>query len=282
MLFLQPTLLFGAGAQRVTTRSARTRGAVAVARDRESGKLFPAFAVISDRPGGTCESGASRAARPPCRHVGCAGLARVARVPQGARVEIVTRSGDTGNARRHVEPVVEAYATADGSPIHERETLALFAVARDALAGENRRPVLTSGDGGISPAQPAARRCDPSPFTRRASCSRSRSRPAIPNSPKHSTTMNHPGARPHELRDDLAAGIVRRAPPRWDAVLSAGAAPKQLVWRAEDGSNGGYAVRADLLHAPRRWGNHLESAPARAGDGFHSGAGTRGRRHERR
>ena len=132
---LQPTLLFGAGAQQVTAfyKDARNRLYFATA---NPGKLFRLSQARSAE--GTYESEPRDA-----QTVSTWGaLSWRGSVPQGARVEVVTRSGNTETPDDTWSPWSKPYATADGSPITSPN--ARYLQWRVTLAGRNDSPVLTS------------------------------------------------------------------------------------------------------------------------------------------
>jgi len=132
---LQPTLLFGAGAQQVTAfyKDARNRLYFATA---NPGKLFRLSATRS--PEGTYESEPRDAQTVSTWGV----LSWRGTIPQGARVDIVTRSGNTETPDDTWSPWSKPYTTPDGSPIASPN--ARYLQWRVTLAGKTDSPVLTS------------------------------------------------------------------------------------------------------------------------------------------
>lgn len=132
---LQPTLLFGAGAQQVTAfyNDARNRLYFTTA---NPGKLFRLSATRS--PEGTYESEPRDA-----QTVATWGsLSWRGTVPQAARLEIVTRSGNTETPDDTWSPWSKPYTTADGSPIASPN--ARYLQWRVTLGGKTESPILTS------------------------------------------------------------------------------------------------------------------------------------------
>jgi SMP-30/Gluconolactonase/LRE-like region len=132
---LQPTLLFGANGQQVTAfyRDPKSRLYFATA---NPGKLFRLSPARSAE--GTYESEPRDA-----QTVSTWGaISWRGSVPQNARVEIVTRSGNTETPDDTWSPWSKPYAAADGSPITSPN--ARYLQWRVTLAGKTDSPVLTS------------------------------------------------------------------------------------------------------------------------------------------
>ena len=130
------------------------------------------------------------------------------------------------NARRHLERVVLGLRQRRRFADHQPEG-ALPAVARGADR-QRRRPDPDIGDRGVSAAQSAAGGPKRSPCIRRASCSRSRSRPAIRSSPA-STISRRPSAssprRPRAQSPGSSSSLGRRT---YQKGL------QTLHWKADD------------------------------------------------
>ncbi len=132
---MQPTLLFGATAQQVTAfyKDSRNRMYFATA---NPGKLFRLSPTRSAE--GTYESEPRDA-----QTVATWGaVSWRGTVPQGTRVEIVTRSGNTETPDDTWSPWSQPYTTADGAPITSPN--ARYLQWRVTLAGKSESPVLTS------------------------------------------------------------------------------------------------------------------------------------------
>ena len=133
---------------------------------------------------------------------GTMSLAR-ARRPPGRESSCRTRSGNTRTPDEAWSDWSAPYTNAEGSPITSPK--ARYLQWRAVLTGKGDSPVLTSVTRRVSAAQRAAR-CDArSPSTRRASSSRSRSRPAKPRLPASTPT-------PIERRWPTSAGATPAAP----------------------------------------------------------------------
>jgi sugar lactone lactonase YvrE len=132
---LQPTLLLGAGAQQVTAFHRDARGRVYFA-TANPGKLFRLSPTRSQE--GTYESEPRDA-----QTVATWGaISWRGATPSGARVEIVTRSGNTATPDDTWSPWSKPYGVAEGSPITSPN--ARYLQWRVTLAGKADSPVLTS------------------------------------------------------------------------------------------------------------------------------------------
>ena len=200
----QTTLLARASAQQVTTHHRRPRPRRA-AGDGESGQGVPPVGA----PGDDRHRTSRRSATPSRWRRGArsAGAGRRRR----ARACGCSRVGQHADRRRHLEPVVGGLPQPRRRADHQPEG-ALPAV--EDRAGRRRGP-QPGGDLGhrrLPAAQPAPGDRRRSRFTRRASCSRSRSRPARPRSP--ASTPAPPDRRPGASAAQPGSGVAAARPPR--------------------------------------------------------------------
>ena len=153
-------------------RSCRDARRTVCMRDREPRQAVPAVGDAGDARHRTSRMCATRRWwRPGARSAGAA-----PRRP-AATVELFTRIGQHADARRDVERVVgRLHASGEGEQITSPK--ARYLQWRVVLTGERREPGPHVGDRRLPAAQPAAGGRRRSRSTRRASCSRSRSRPA--------------------------------------------------------------------------------------------------------
>ena len=132
---LQPTLLARAGAQQVTAFHTDSRGQLYYA-TANPGKLFR---LASDQ----AERGSYESEPLDAQMVSTWGTIRWrGSIPEGTRVEIFTRAGNTQTPDETWSPWSPAYTNAEGSPMGSPN--ARFLQWRAVLSGKNRTPVLTS------------------------------------------------------------------------------------------------------------------------------------------
>ena len=216
-----------ADAARARQRRSRSRRSTRTPRGRlyyataNPGKLFR---LSSDRAHARHLRIGARAtrrwSRPGARSAG------TARTPGGSQIELFTRSGNT-------ETPDDTWS-AWSARLHQRRRLAdhqpegaLPAVARGADR-QRRRPGAHVGHRRLPAAQSAAAGAHRSPCIRRASCSRSRSRPAIPSSP--ASTIRSTPDRKLAAAGERAAGNA--SPSLGRRTYQKGL--QTLVWKADD------------------------------------------------